>query len=167
MIVISLGKGGKSTPNCTFLFILYTGFKCHIPSPIFWNLQLYCNNRFIAETLLWATLCSSSWNSSCYLLLRHSLTTWHNHIHGETLPLMNNGHMSLPYATMKVKPMQKSHDRAALKPAHVLASKTDDLVCSSPGPTKTEHCNLQGHIWNESKTQFLSHCRSSHQKSCF
>jgi hypothetical protein len=155
MIVISLGKGGKvNTELHTFLFILYTGFKCHIPPPMLWNLQLHCKNRFIAETLLWATLCFSSWNSCYYLLLRHSLTTWHNHIHGKTLPLMNNGHISLPYATMKVRPMQKSHDRVALKPAHVLASTTDDLVCLSPEPAKTEHCNLQGHIWNKSRHSF-------------
>jgi hypothetical protein len=59
---------------------------------------------------------------------------------------MTNGDTSLPYATMKVRPMQKSCDRAALKPARVRASMTDDLVCSSPEPTKTEHYNLQGHI---------------------
>jgi hypothetical protein len=59
---------------------------------------------------------------------------------------MNNGYTTLPYATMKVRPVLKSRDRAALEPARVLASMTADLVCSSPEPTKKEHCNLQGHI---------------------
>jgi len=53
---------------------------------------------------------------------------------------------TLSHATMLVRLAQKSCDTVALKPGHVLASMTDDLVCLSPVPTKIMHYNLQGHI---------------------
>lgn len=52
----------------------------------------------------------------------------------------------MSHATMSVRLVQMSCDTAALKPGHVLASMTDDLVCSNPVPTKIMHYNLQGHI---------------------